>query len=141
MTEGAPADFAVHADVAARWRPLTTAEQERAGVRLGDASSLLRTLVPGIDQRIADDPALARVAMAAVVDAVVRFLQNPDGAKQLQETIGPRSYGMTFDGRPSGIFFTEAELAALRPGAGAVTYRGPMIGTAIVGIRPGWGPL
>lgn len=140
MTEGAPAAFADHADVASRWRPLDTAEQERATVRLGDASSLLRTLVPGIDQRIQADPNLQRVATAAVVDAVVRFLQNPEGAKQVQETIGPKNYGLTFDGRPSGIFFTESELASLRPGAGVSPGAVLGIGTARVGIRPGWAP-
>lgn len=140
MTEGTPADFAVEQDVADRWRPLTADEQQKATTRLGDASALLRTLVPGIDARVAVSPVLADVVRSSVVDVVIRFLQNPTGAKSLQETIGPRAYGMTFDGRPTGIFFTEGELAALRPSAGRSPGATAM-GTAFVGIRPGWGPL
>jgi hypothetical protein len=143
VTEGAPAPFAVHGDVVARGRPFRdTAEQNRAVTRLGDASALLRTVIKDIDARIAADTSgnLAAVATSTVVDAVVRFLQNPEGAKQLQETIGPRSYGMTFDGRPTGIFFTAAELAALRPSAGASTQL-PAVGTAFLGMRPGWAPV
>lgn len=141
MSEGTPAAFATDEDVVGRWRPFRNeAENDRAVVRLGDASSLLRTLVPGIDDRIAADAELARTATSTVVDAVVRFLQNPEGAKQLQETIGNRSYGMTFDGKPTGVFFTESELAALRPGAGRNTAKVSAIGTAFAQIRPGWGP-
>ncbi|TKJ25225.1 Gp19/Gp15/Gp42 family protein [Blastococcus sp. CCUG 61487] len=141
MTEGAPAAFATAEDVIGRWRPFRNdTEKDRAIVRLGDASSLLRTLVPDIDARIQHEPELARTVTSTVVDAVVRFLQNPNGAKQLQETIGNRSYGMTFDGKPTGVFFTEGELAALRPGAGRSTSKLPALGTAFVSARPGWAP-
>ena len=143
MTEGAPAPFAEYGDVTARWRPFRDdAERNKASTRIGDASALLRTLVPGLDDRIAADTSgdLAAVARSKVVDAVLRFLRNPDGAKQLQETIGPRSYGVTFDGESTGVFFTEDELAALRPSAGK-TKGSSALGTAFVGIRPGWAPI
>lgn len=142
MTEGAPADFAVHTDVVGRWRPFRdTAEQDRAINRLGDASALLRTLVKDIDARITADNSgnLAKVTKSTVVDVVIRFLQNPNGAKQLQETIGLKSYGMTFDGKPTGIFFTEDELKALRPSASNTP--GGAFGTAFAQARPGWAPL
>lgn len=154
MTEGAPADFAGHEDVAARWRPFrNTAEQAKAVVRLGDASSLLRTLMSDIDERIAADDAKAvaentadpeghgrlyRVAKAKVADAVVRYMDNPRGAKQLQQTIGPRTLGITLpDGGTLGIFFTEEELKALQPTAGTGSI---VIGTTFASFRPGWGP-
>lgn len=115
------ADFATSQDVADRWRLLTPDEHSRATVRLGDASALLRRFMPGIDDRIAADTTgtLAQVARSAAADAVIRFLRNPEGAKSLQETIGPRSYGLTFEGGASGLFFTEDELAPLRPSAPA----------------------
>lgn len=142
MTEGAPAALAAWEDVQARWRPLSTAEQDLATIRLGDASALLRTLIPGIDARIAADSTgnLAAVAKSTVADVVIRFLQNPNGAKQLQETIGPRSYGMTLDGRPTGIFFTDGELDSLRPSA-AADRSSTALGTTFATVRPGWGPV
>lgn len=141
MTEGTPADLATWQDVQGRWRPLNTAEQATATLRIGDASSLLRTLVPDLVDRIAADTTgdLARVALSKVADVVSRLMRNPTGAKNLQETIGNRSYGLTLpDGQPTGIFFTEDELDALRPSA--ATGQGHAIGTTFVSIRPGWGP-
>lgn len=141
MTEGTPAALATWEDVADRWRPLSTAEQTLATTRIADASALLRTRIGDIDARIAADSTgnLAATVRSKVVDVVVRFLQNPNGAKQLQETIGPRSYGMTFEGRATGIFFTDEELASLRPSA-AVDRSSTALGTTFAAIRPGWAP-
>lgn len=142
MTEGTPAALATWEDVQSRWRPLSPDERAKATIRIGDASALLLTLVPGLAARIAADASgnLATVATSKVADAVIRFLQNPEGAKQLQETIGPRSYGMTFDGKATGIFFTDDELASLRPSAGA-DRSSTAVGTAFMGTRPGWAPV
>lgn len=140
MTEGTPAAFAVAKDVADRWRPLTTAQTTVADSRLEDASALLRLAFPDIDTRAAAKPPLAALAKSRVVDAVIRVLRNPDGAKQVQETIGPRSYGLTFpDGTPTGVFFTDDELDPLRPTVVA-SSASPGVGTAFAAIRPGWGP-
>lgn len=46
------AAFATHADLVARWRPLSSDEINRATVLLGDASEELRVRAPGIDARI-----------------------------------------------------------------------------------------
>lgn len=142
MTEGAPAALATWEDVQSRWRPLSPAEQGKATIRIGDASAELRRRVPGLDARITADTSgdLALVATSKVVDAVLRFVQNPEGAKQLQETIGPRSYGMTFDGKATGIFFTDDELAALQPSAGS-DRSSTALGTAFMDTRPGWAPI
>lgn len=115
------ADFATPEDVVSRWRPFRDdAERKRAEVLLGDASALLRsavrTVVPDLDVLVAADPQLARVATMAVFVAVKRVLRNPDGAKAVQETIGPdRSYGLTFDGEATGVFFTAEELTPFMP--------------------------
>lgn len=147
------ADFATYADVVARWRSLTADEQARVTTHLGDASALLRTLVPDIDARIAADNAasivdgtavdgrgnLSRVTTAKVVGVVKRYMENPLGAKQMQETLGPRSYGITLpDGQSTGVFFTEDDLAAVQPTA--ATKGSHAVGTAFATFRPGWGP-
>jgi len=154
MDGGTPvADYATHQDVADRWRPLTTDEQKLVTTHIGDAAALLRRNLPDLDDRIAadDDAAtaagrgptgdLARSATAKVAGVVRRYMENPQGAKQLQETIGPRSYGMTLpDGSATGVFFTEAELKELQPSTSQPTGNGMLFGTVRVGIRRGWGP-
>lgn len=138
MTEGVPALVDVE-DVKSR-RPLTTEEEATATIRVDDAVALLRTLIPDIDMRVAADTtgALGHLVKTRVADVVIRYLNNPMGAKSLQQTIGPRSLGVTFDGQPTGIFFTDDELAALRPNP--TISGGEAIGTAFLGIRPGWAP-
>lgn len=117
------ADFATPEDIVSRWRPFRDeAERARAEVRLGDASSLLRTVLRGIDGRVEVDPELARTVTSTVADVVARYMRNPHGAKAVQETIGDRSYGLTFDGEATGIFFTAEELARLRSDVGVVTH-------------------
>lgn len=140
MTAPPPADFATHEDVVSRWRPFRdNAEQAVATERLADASALLRLLIPDLATRAAADPDVARVAKSLVVEVVRRYLRNPEGAKQLQQTIGPRNLGLTFDGeKPSGIFFAEDELKVLQPGA--AESGGKIFGTTFVGLLPGWSP-
>jgi hypothetical protein len=148
------ADYATWQDVQARWRTLTSAEQTQATTYLGDASVLLRRNVPDLDERIvADNTAaiaagtavngegdLARAARAKVAGVVKRYMENPQGAKQLQRTIGPRSLGMTLpDGQATGVFFTEDELRELQPSSG-VESGGLVFGVTFAGYRPGWGP-
>jgi len=141
VTEGAPAALATWQDVQSRWRTLASDEQERAKTRLSDASALLRTVIPDIDTRAAASTNLQLLVVSRVADAVARYMRNPDGAKQLQETIGDRSYSTTLEGGgPTGIFFTADELAALRPSAAADARSGTALGTAFARVRPGWGP-
>lgn len=130
------ADFANVSDVQTRWRTLADSdEQNRVGELLTEASALLRILVPDIDTRADADPNVATLAKARVIDAVLRVLTNPDGAKQLQEASGPFSRSMSLDrGAASGVtgvFFNDAELVALQP-------RVAEIGSSYVGVRRSW---
>lgn len=149
MTITPPPDFAEVSDVVGRWRALTPAENTKAELNIGDAAAIIRNVVTDIDARIAADNAAAtaaaggvdtigplqRTTMRVVVDAVIRFMQNPNGAKRVQETIGDRAYTLDF-GEATGMFITVDELAPLLPSAGA--GQGEALGTAIVGTRPGW---
>lgn len=151
MTETPPPDFATAADVVGRWRPLTPAENTKAELNIGDAAAIVRSVVKDIDARIAADNAaataanggtptigpLARATMRVVVDAVIRFLQNPNGAKRVQETIGDRAYTLDF-GEVTGMFISVDEIAPLLPSAGGGV--GEKIGTAFAATRPGWAP-
>lgn len=72
------AAFATAPDVEARWRPLSAAETTVATTLLEDASTLLRALVPTIDQQITDGDIDENLVVAAVVQAVLPVLRNPD---------------------------------------------------------------
>jgi len=146
-------DYATFEDVVARWRPLNPAEQELATTHIGDAAALLRRNIPDLDERIAADNAaavaaengptgdLARAVKAKVAGVVKRYMENPQGAKQLQRTIGPRTLGMTMpDGSATGVFFTEDEMRDLQPTAGQPVGGGLVFGTIFAGVRPGWSP-
>lgn len=63
---GSTSPFAVTADLVVRWRPLSAAEQSRATVLLGDASTVMRAYIRNLDARIAsgDVPAGAAVMVA-----------------------------------------------------------------------------
>jgi len=154
MDEGTPvADYATFEDVVNRWRPLSSAEQTLATTHIGDAAALLRRNLPDLDERIAADNAaaaaagrgptgdLARAATAKVAWAVKRYMENPQGAKQLQRTIGPRSLSMTLpDGSATGVFFTDDELRELQPTDQPAEGGGMIFGTTTLGLRPGWSP-
>lgn len=60
-------------DVAAGWRPLTTAEEVVAVAQIGEATVLLTALVPGLDAKSED------LVKLVIVKMVRRVLKNPDG--------------------------------------------------------------
>ena len=64
------APFATPADVAARWRPLSTAETTVALTLCADASALIRARFPGIDDQITSgtmDPDVVTAVVAGMV--------------------------------------------------------------------------
>lgn len=76
--------YATTADVAASWRPLTSAEETVATTFLEWVSAKMRKRVPGLDARIAaneDDLELLATAVAASV--VRRALINPEGWREV----------------------------------------------------------
>lgn len=140
------ADLATIADVSGRWPGYSTDLAGQAATRIKDASAIVRLAVPDIDTRITAETIpsgdtrgpLAQATAAAIADAVIRVLDNPDGAKRVQETIGDRAYTLDYgDGARSGLFITDTELAPLQPGGGA---QGHALGTVFLQTRPGWDP-
>lgn len=107
--------FAVADDLAARWRPLTPAEEAQATVLLGDASQLILDE----DRRgvLADlvDPAsttLVRIVCAMVKRAMLAG--DRGGADQVSQSAGPFSATTTFSNPAGDLYLTSAERRALR---------------------------
>lgn len=110
--------FATHAELAARWRPLSSDERERATVLIQDASDEIRQRFPDIDARIeaySDNPAtginprlVARVCCAMVKRALTGGVEF-DGVSSYQEATGPFSESVTFQNPNGDLYLTKAE--------------------------------
>ncbi len=120
--------FADPSDVAARWRPLTPAEEETAAALLQDASALLRASYPGIDDQVASgavDPDVMVAVAANMVKTAMIGLAAGGGATQYSETVGPFSTSTSFANPTGNLFVTQAMDAMIRgyrPRARSVRY-------------------
>jgi len=112
------AAFATHEELAARWRPLTSAEQDRATVLLEDASAEIRELVRDIDARIADfdpeeatglNPVVVKRVTCQMVKRVLTGGVDREGITQYQEGTGPFSEGVTFSNPNGDLYLTKNE--------------------------------
>lgn len=110
--------FATHEELAARWRPLSSAEQDRARVLLEDASAEIRETAKGIDARIAsfeDDeatginPLIVKRVACQMVKRVMTGGVEREGISQFQEGTGPFTEGMTFSNPNGELYLTKAE--------------------------------
>lgn len=83
--------YATVSDIETLWRPLTIAEEERAGALLPLVSDALRTAAidvgKDLDEMIDETPTLASVAKIVTVDVVSRVLrQSTTGDAMTQES-------------------------------------------------------
>jgi hypothetical protein len=133
--------YATVGDLLVKRPDLTPAQQTSAAADLEDGSALLRRLVPGLDDAIAEgvvDPILVRKVLR---DAVLRVLRNPAGVTT--QVVGPES--ATFSGlaQRAELAFLDAELALITPAVVGLSSGGYAIGSFRLG-RPeycGTGPL
>lgn len=115
------ADFATAADVAARWRPLTSAETVVATTLCADASALIRQRFPGIDGQV--DPAILTMVVAGMVKRAL--IAPDDGVSQESEATGPYSHSQTFANPMQNVFLTAADLVLIqgyKPKGGTFAY-------------------
>lgn len=120
------APFAYSDDVAARWRPLSTAEQAIADVRCEDASVVIRARFPGIDSQVEGgtvDQAAVRMVCA---NMAIRAMVAPnDGVSQESETVGPFGRSQTYANPLRNVFLTAADITAILgyiPAGGTHSY-------------------
>lgn len=113
------ANPATTADIEARWRPLTTAEETIATTRLDDAWRKLKRDVPGLEARMVDDDDLTADVVRVLSDAVIRLLRSAqtDGMKRRTVAVddGSATYERDTDYDKAALYFTEGELSDLAP--------------------------
>lgn len=108
------AAFATATDLAARWRPLSTAEQAQAGVLLGDASAILRAECPDVDARTTAlpptlDPDIPKMVACAMVKRAMIAGADAEGVTAHQQTAGPFSQSLTYSNPMGNLYLTKAE--------------------------------
>lgn len=120
--------FADPNDVAARWRPLTPAEENTAVALLQDASAMLRANYPGLDAQIESGAVDADVVVAVacgMVRTAMIGLATGGGATQQSETVGIFSLSTSYANPTGNLFITaamDAMIRGYRPRAVAMRY-------------------
>lgn len=106
--------YATTDDVAARWRPLTDAEEIVAQTLLGDASAMIRQRWPDVDARLADETLAMEDVTRVVASMVKRAMLNAgsEGVEQQSQTAGPFAINNKF-ANPTGALYITAEEALL----------------------------
>lgn len=109
--------FATAADVAARWRTLTSAEASVANILTTDASSMVRERWSDVDARIAAGTLSADSVKRVVAYMVKRAMINADaeGLESRAQTAGPFSVSDKFSNPLSSLFFTAADILVFDP--------------------------
>lgn len=114
------ADYATVQDIINLKRPLTAAEQTRAGYLLPVVSDAIRYEAQKVgmdfDAMIAEDPILATVAKAVTVDVVMRELNTPGAqlpATQYSEGAGGINQSYTLPNASGRIALWPSDLKSL----------------------------
>ncbi|MEV0759528.1 hypothetical protein [Nocardia sp. NPDC050435] len=108
-------DYATVADVTARFEGELAPDQTPwIEARIADAEALLKAKVPSLAASVLVSPVMTANARRLVVDAVLRVMRNPTGARE--QTVGPFrvSYALG-ENAAAAVFFTDAELAVFAP--------------------------
>lgn len=115
--------FADADELASRWRPLTTAEEEIATVLLGDASQMILDEDTRGIYADATDPASLTLKRIVCAMAKRAMLAGGDSVASTQQTAGPYSVTQTYSNPTGDLYLTAAERQALgfsRQRAGSV---------------------
>src|SRR5690349_11329851 len=100
--------FATYADVEARWRPLTSAEQDVATTLVDDASAMVRSRWTDVDSRIASGALTAADVIRVVASMVKRAMLNiaTEGVEQQSQNAGPFGLTQKFANPSGNLYFT-----------------------------------
>lgn len=100
--------YATVTDLEARWRPLSTAEKDRASVLLEDAATRIDAAAP-----LGDDPAPIELSMREMIscEMVKRAMASGTGQAVTQEsqTAGPFNAQWTFSNPTGDLYLLRAE--------------------------------
>ena len=111
----ADAPFATATDVAVRWRTLSPDEQNRANTLAADASDMIRTRWPEVDDRVAAG-ALTELSLTRIVANMVKramIVGDGEGLKSRSESSGPFGHTDEFTNPNANLYFTAEDVRLL----------------------------
>jgi len=112
-------NWATFADVVDRWvGPGAPTNQSQVEKLIEDAEQVILSEFPGIQERIDNESLPLERVTLVVVQIVTRFLRNPEGLSNVQQTTGPFSQSRSFAERSSGLTLTDSEIKLLAPTRG-----------------------
>lgn len=119
--------FATPDDIESRWRPLSADEMALASTLIDDASDVVRSRWPDIDDRIALGALPSARATRVVASMVKRAMMNRDseGVTQAQQGTGPFTQSLTYSNPTGNLYLTGDEIKALSP-------------NGFIGVRQAW---
>lgn len=109
------APFATADDVVDRWRALSSDEQRVADSLAEDASDMIRTRWPDVDDRIAAGT-LTSLSLTRVVASMVKramIVGNNEGIESRQQQAGPFGVNDKFANPNANLYFTAEDLRLL----------------------------
>lgn len=107
--------FATASDVEARWRTLTSEEETVAETLCADASDMIRSRWPDVDDRIAVGTLSADSLLRVVANMVKRAMINAgtEGVESRQQTAGPFGVNDKFANPDANLYFNAEDLRLL----------------------------
>ncbi|MDK8236792.1 hypothetical protein [Actinomyces urogenitalis] len=107
--------YATAQDILSRWIASTLPPDETViSSYLADASVLMDAEFPDLAQRVKSDPATRARAAVVARRMVMRVLTNPDQIRQVNETSGPFSGGVTYAAETlNGLYLSDEDRALL----------------------------
>ena len=101
--------FADVSDLESRWRELSTDEEARANVLLGDASAMLSALVKVDNSDYEQSELLKMVCCAMVIRAMSATSYDSFGLSQSSITAGPYTQSFSYSNPSGDMYLTKLE--------------------------------
>lgn len=119
----APIDATALAD--AYWRPFSDQETTAATSLIPRAWAKLKSQSTDLEKRIQADADLKLISEQVLIQACLRVIDNPRGARQISGGTDDYTESITIDQAHSagGLYFTAEEIASLEPAAAQVSRR------------------
>lgn len=106
------AAYATVDDLVLRWRPLTDEEALTAAALIEDAAVMIRSTVPDLETRLADESLSLDVLKLVTVHMVKRSMSAPagfEGVTQFNQTAGPFAQATQFANPTGDMWLTKAD--------------------------------
>lgn len=101
--------FADVSDLESRWRELSTEEEARANVLLGDASAMLSALVTVDNSDYEQSELLKMVCCDMVIRAMSATASDAFGVSQTSMTAGPYTQSFSYSNPSGDMYLTKLE--------------------------------